>query len=343
MLNTAVVGVGALGWHHARLYQECVEAHLCGVFDVCPQRNEDIATKLGVRAYRSLAELAADVEAVSIAVPAHMHFATARFLLLAGCHVLVEKPLTTQLEDAQELVVLARQQQRLLQVGHIERFNPVLQALGPEINQPRFIEAHRLAGFPPQRPQLPPRGTEVGVVLDLMIHDIDLILSLVRSPLIHVDAVGVCILSEHEDLANARLRFGNGCVANLTASRVSTKTVRTLRIFQDNAYLRLDCQSHRAEVFRKVQGRINHQVIPVDNHNALALQLSSFVQSALRARQGLGLEAPVDGREGLHALDVAHRILAAIQAQTPINPSLSRPVAPALAPRAPAGTSSENA
>lgn len=341
MLRTAVVGVGALGWHHARLYQECADASLGGVFDVCPQRRADIAAKLGVRPYASLAELAADADAVSVAVPAHLHFATARALLQAGCHVLVEKPLTTQLEDAQELVVLARQQQCLLQVGHIERFNPVLQALQPHIEQPRFIEAHRLAGFPTPRPDLPPRGTEVGVVLDLMIHDIDLILSLVHSPLIHVDAVGVCILSQHEDLANARLRFANGCVANLTASRVSTKTMRTLRIFQDNAYLRLDCQTRQAEVFRKDHSQINHQVIKVGEQNALAAQLGSFVRSVLRAQQGLGLRAPVDGREGLRALEVAHRILAGMQAQVALSPLPNRPTGPVPEPHAPAGTSSE--
>nr|MBV6630303.1 Gfo/Idh/MocA family oxidoreductase [Oceanococcus sp. HetDA_MAG_MS8] len=341
MLKTAVVGVGALGWHHARLYQECANASLSGVFDTCPQRCADIASKLGVRAYTNLAELAADAQAVSVAVPAHHHFATARALLQAGCHVLVEKPLTTQLEDAQELVVLARQNNRLLQVGHIERFNPVVQALQPHLEQPRFIEAHRLAGFPPPRPDLPPRGTEVGVVLDLMIHDIDLILSLVHSPLIHVDAVGVCILSSHEDLANARLRFANGCVANLTASRVSTKTMRTLRVFQDQAYLRLDCQSRQAEVFRKEGNRINHQAVEVGEHNALAEQLGSFVSSALRAEQGLGLHAPVDGREGLRALEVAHRILASIQAQAALNPPPRPPVELALAPGAPARTSSE--
>lgn len=248
-IPVGVVGVGSLGWHHARLYQACTDAHLVGVYDTVAETAQNVADKLGVRVFESMEEMAENVDAVSIAVPTNLHFEIGSTWLDWGKHVLIEKPITESVEEAQRLIAQADAAQLVLQVGHVERFNPVMSYLEAKAHQPRFIECHRLAPYPPPRPGLPPRGTEVGVVLDLMIHDIDLVLALVKSPVERIDAVGVPVLSPTEDIANARIRFENGCVANLTASRVTPEPMRKIRVFQGDAYLSLDYQAKTGEVF----------------------------------------------------------------------------------------------
>ena len=218
-IRCGVAGVGSLGQHHARIYSELPGAELAGVFDLDQARASEISALHGCRRFESVEELGAACEAVSVVVPTDRHAEVAVPLLAAGCHVLIEKPLSATMEEAEKIMAAARQNDRLVQVGHVEHFNPVMAFLEKEVNHPKFITAERLAPY-----QL--RGTEVGVVLDLMIHDIGIVLALVRSPIKRIDSVGVKVLSKTEDIANARLQFENGCVANVSASRISLKKAR---------------------------------------------------------------------------------------------------------------------
>ncbi|NQT92884.1 MAG: Gfo/Idh/MocA family oxidoreductase, partial [Lentisphaerae bacterium] len=220
-VQVGVAGVGALGKHHARLYAAMDDAELVGVFDTDHATAASVAAEYGTRTFDTLADMAAAVAAASVAVPTDAHLEVASELMDHGVHLLVEKPIASTTEEAETLVDLAREKDLVLQAGHVERFNPVMRFLEQNLSSPRFIEAIRLAPFPPPRPGAPPRGTEVSVVLDLMIHDLDIILHLVGSPVADIRAVGVPVLSGGEDIANARLRFENGCVANVTASRIS--------------------------------------------------------------------------------------------------------------------------
>lgn len=315
MVRVGVVGVGALGWHHARLYNEIGNAELVGVYDVNPLTLKSVSEKLAVRAFDSMEVMASEVDAVSIAVPTNCHYQAGCEWLDWGKHVLIEKPITETVEQARQLITRADAHKLVLQVGHVERFNPVMSALEEKATEPRFIESHRLAPYPPPRPGLPPRGTEVGVVLDLMIHDIDLVLNLVKSPVTHVDAVGIPILSPTEDIANARIRFANGCVANLTASRVTPEPMRKIRVFQNSTYISLDYQAKSGEIFVKTDSGIEQVPVPIHDHNALLKELEHFIECVEASRAGECLKPKVSGECGMRALEVAVEIQRQIHGQ----------------------------
>ncbi len=311
--RVGVIGVGALGRHHARLYRECKGAELVGVYDQNPARAAEVAAELGTVVFATIAELAAAVDGLSVAVPTDLHFAVVKDLLVAGKHVLVEKPITATVAEAEELVYLAAANKVILAVGHVERYNPVLNCLDKTPGEVRFIEAHRLAPYPPARPGMRPRGTEVSVVLDLMIHDIDILLDLVKSPIVRVDAVGVPVLSDSEDIANARLVFANGSVANVTASRVSAEMLRKIRVFKTSAYLSLDYQERRGEIAYKNETGIVREEVPVHDCNALKEELQDFCNCLLDwHRTGVMPTPRVSGQHGLEAMRAAEWILRSI-------------------------------
>jgi predicted dehydrogenase len=316
-VKVGVIGVGALGRHHARLYNECRGAALVGVYDQNQERAAEIAEEVGSKPYATIPGLLADVEAVSVAVPTDLHHQVVMEILKADRHVLVEKPITATVAEAEELVAMAAKRGLVLGVGHVERYNPVLACLDETPGEPRFIEAHRLAPYPPLRPGLPPRGTEVSVVLDLMIHDIDILLDLVKSEVVRVDAVGVPVLSPSEDIANARIVFANGCVANITASRVSAERLRKIRVFKTSAYLSLDYQEPKGEIAYMKDGQIVREEVPVYSTNALQDELQDFCDCVATAKEGQEIPEPrVSGTHGLEALRVADWVLRSISENT---------------------------
>src|SRR5579859_8081625 len=279
-MRTAVIGVGYLGRFHAQKYRTLPGSELIGIADPAAGARAAVGAELGVPAHADYRELLGKVDAVSIVTPTPLHYTVARDFLEAGAHVLVEKPMTATVEEGERLIETARRAGRTLQVGHLERFNAAVQALQPMLGVPRFVESARLAPFKH-------RGTDVDVVLDLMIHDIDLILSIVRSPVAAVDAIGTSVFSREIDIANARLRFANGCVANATASRVSLKTERRLRLFQDDAYVSMDLQQKVLTVIRKGAGMgadgMPHVAIEETNYeqgDALKAEIEAFLESA---------------------------------------------------------------
>jgi predicted dehydrogenase len=299
-MRTAVIGVGYLGRFHAQKYAALPNSQLVGIADPSEAARAAVSAELGVPGHADYRELLGRVDAVSIVTPTPQHFAVAKAFLEAGAHVLVEKPMTTTVEEGVALVEAARRAGRALQVGHLERFNAAVQAVQPILTVPRFIESARLAPFKH-------RGTDVTVVLDLMIHDIDLILSIVRSPVVSVDAIGSSVFSNETDIANARLRFANGCVANATASRVSLKTERRLRLFQDDAYVSVDLHQKVLTVIRKGAGMGSDgmpQVAIEENSyeqgDALKVEIEAFLQAAAS-----GDAPPVTGEDGLLALSTA--------------------------------------
>jgi predicted dehydrogenase len=306
-LKAGVIGVGHLGQHHARLYASLPGAQLVGVTDQAMDRAQLIADRHRVRAIRSVDELLSLVDVVSVAVPTSAHYAVAKTCLLSGKHVLVEKPIAVTSAQGHELVQLARQQGRCLQVGHSERFNPVMQVMRPHIGRPVFIECHRLSSFSE-------RGTDVDVVLDLMIHDLDLVLSFNPGPVEDIQAAGVPVLSSTIDIANARIQFKSGCVANLTASRVSMNKMRRLRIFQQDKYLSIDFQTRQGVICRRDAKAGQRPAVEVEQlqggeEEPLKLQLESFLHAA-----GTGTRPVVSGEDGAAALDVAQQVLQAIAA-----------------------------
>jgi predicted dehydrogenase len=313
-VKVGVVGTGALGRLHAKLYGQCEGVELVGVCDASAETAARVAEEAGTRVFASPEALAAEVDGLSVAVPTDRHFEVVSLLLGLGRHVLVEKPIAADVTEAEALVALAAQQGVVLQVGHVERFNPVLECLDRVEGPPRFIEAHRLAPYPPARPGLPPRGTEVSVVLDLMIHDIDVILDLVRSPILRLEAVGVPVLSPTEDIANARLVFENGCTANLTTSRISQERVRKIRVFKSNAYLSLDYQEKKGEIAYRTATGIAREPVPVHDSNALLEELRDFARCVRETASAGAPGTPrVPGHQGLEALRVAQRILDAMR------------------------------
>jgi predicted dehydrogenase len=286
-MRTAVIGAGYLGRFHAQKYASLAGSELIGIADTSEAARNAVAAELGVAAYADHRLLLGKAEAVSIVTPTPTHFGIAKAFLESGAHVLVEKPMTVTVAEGEDLVELARRTGRILQVGHLERFNAAVQALQPSLRTPRFIESARLAPFKH-------RGTEVDVVLDLMIHDIDLILSIVRSPVVAIDAIGSSVFSQEIDIANARLRFANGCVANATASRVSLKTERKLRLFQDDAYLSVDLHQKVVTVIRKLAG------LGADGMPQVAIEENSYEPGdALREEIGAFLASAADGSEPL--------------------------------------------
>ncbi len=306
-LRAAVIGVGYLGRFHAQKYAALSECVLQAVVDPQAETAAKVGGELGVAALSDYRELLGKVDAVSIVTPTALHFEIARAFLDSGAHVLVEKPITETVEQARTLTELARQRGRVLQVGHLERFNPVVIAAEPVLRAPRFIECQRLAPFRE-------RGTDVNVVLDLMIHDLDIVQSMVGSEIIAVDAIGTPVFSSEIDIANARIRFANGCVANATASRVSLKTERKLRIFQDDAYLSLDLLQKILTVIRKQPVGEGEARLPVsieersfDQGDALRSEIVAFIASC----RG---EAPVvvTGEDGMRALRTAVTISNAV-------------------------------
>jgi predicted dehydrogenase len=295
-LRVGVVGVGHIGGNHARIYAELPNAELTAIRDTDPVRAGEIAQKTGGRTTASLSEFAGLVDAASIATPTISHFSIARELLGRGKHLLIEKPITENTADARELAALATARGLVLQVGHVERFNPVLSALEQRLTHPRFIEAHRLSPYPD-------RSTDIGVVLDLMIHDLEIILHLVRSSVERIDAVGVPVLSRGEDIANARLRFENGCVANVTSSRISPERMRKIRVFQEDAYLSLDYQTQSGEIYRRDGRQITREPVAIEKEEPLQRQIASFVDCAMT-----GGEPKVSGSHAAAALELAVEI-----------------------------------
>jgi predicted dehydrogenase len=302
-IRAAVVGVGYLGRFHAQKYAQAEGCELVAVVDERAQAREQVSGEVSARALADYRELLGQVDAVSVVTPTPTHFSIARDFLAAGAHVLVEKPITETPAEARELIAAAARAGRILQVGHLERFNAAILAAEPHLKSPRFVECHRLA---PYRE----RGTDVNVVLDLMIHDIDIVQTIVDAPIVSIDAVGTPVFSDEIDIANARIRFANGCVANATASRVSFKTERKLRIFEDDAYLSLDLQQKIVTLIRKRPPGESAGALPVsieeqslEPGDALKSEIESFL-GCIRS----GKPPVVSGAAGLMALETATRI-----------------------------------
>jgi predicted dehydrogenase len=302
-IRAAVIGVGYLGRFHAQKYAQAEGCELVAVADSRPEACEPLAAELKTRAVTDYRSLLGKVDAVSVATPTPAHFAIARDFLEAGAHVLVEKPITDTPGEARELIALAARRERVLQVGHLERFNSAILAAEPYLNSPRFVECNRLA---PYRE----RGTDVNVVLDLMIHDIDLVQTIVGAPITSIDAIGTPVFSQDIDIANARIRFASGCIANATASRVSLKTERKMRIFEDDAYLSLDLQQKIVTLIRKRAAADGPGALPVtieeqslEPGDALKAEIDSFLECARSGRPPV-----VSGEAGLMALETAMRI-----------------------------------
>lgn len=323
-INVGVVGVGHLGNLHAKMYSQIENARLVGVFDVDPQKAQRAAGEYGTKVFRTVEELVDAVDAVSVVTSTVSHFDVAKIALEHGKHTFIEKPITETIDQARSLIAIADAKHLKIQVGHIERFNPAILALESYNLRPLFIESHRLAQFNP-------RGSDVAVVLDLMIHDIDLILSLVKSPVARIDANGVAVVSDSADIANARIQFQNGCVANVTASRISQQKMRKMRLFQQDAYISIDFAQGLAEVFRLVdeddknatptmllgkidQGTKKRDIIyeqpEVKEVNALKYELEMFISAILN-----NTEPHVTGNDGMQALEVAREIMTRIDTQ----------------------------
>ncbi len=299
-LRVGVIGVGSLGQWHARIYSELENTELIGVYDASPERAKEIADRYNTKPYNSMDELAAEIDAASIVVPTDLHFEVFQKMLPHKVNMLVEKPIASSYEQAEQMVTQAEESNIVLQVGHVERFNPVMTFLEKNLSNPRFIEATRLAPFPPQREGAPPRGTEVSVVLDLMIHDLDIILQLTRSPVKSINATGVSVLSPTEDIANARINFENGCVANVTASRISQEQQRKIRVFQDDTYLSLDYMNQSGQLCRKTPTGIIPMDVPIDKTEALVAELQSFANCVQHQNDPV-----VTGEHGTEALKLA--------------------------------------
>jgi predicted dehydrogenase len=292
-VDVAVVGVGHLGRHHAFTYKKIHNANLVAVCDINRDRLNEVSSLLGVRGYLSHKDLFSKVRAVSIAVPTALHYRIAREFLSHKIHVLIEKPITTSLKQADSLIKLSKKNKLILQVGHIERFNSAFTAIKGLIKEPRFIECHRLSHFPD-------RSLDIGVVLDLMIHDIDIVLGLVNSKVKKIDAVGVNVLTDLEDIANARIRFKNGCICNLTASRVSNELMRKIRIFLKNTYISLDYKNAEAFIYKKAGSSITRERIPIEKEEPLKKELSSFIECIANRRRPV-----VSGEVARDALSLA--------------------------------------
>ncbi len=307
-LRTAVIGVGYLGRFHAQKYAQLPESELIAVVDANAEAAQRVGGELGVPALSDFRELLGRVDAVSLAVPTPLHHAIGRALLDQGVHVLIEKPIAVTLEEAQDLVDTARARGCTLQVGHLERFNPAIEAAVNRLVRPRFIESHRLAPFKQ-------RGADVSVVLDLMIHDIDLIQELVGEPIEGIDAVGASVFSGEIDIVNARIRFRGGCVANTTASRISLKQERKIRIFQDDAYLSIDMQQKILTVIRKKDAapvespaQVSIEEESFEQGDALLAEIRAFLRAIRESR-----EPVVTGEDGLRALKTALEITARVR------------------------------
>jgi predicted dehydrogenase len=295
-IRVGVVGVGHLGGLHAQIYREMENCSLVAVCDIDKARLDQISSALNVPGYANYEELFGKVDAVSVAVPTRLHYKVAYDFLKHNIHALVEKPFTPNLKEADSLIKLAQKNKLILQVGHIERFNSAFAATLAIIKNPKFIECHRLSPFPY-------RSLDVGAVLDIMIHDIDIILGLVNSKIKKIESVGVNVLTQFEDIANSRITFENGCVANLTASRVSDEIMRKIRIFQEDTYISLDYKEAKACVYKKSDLTITKVDLPIEKEQPLKKELESFLACVLEHREPL-----VSGRIARKALKVALKI-----------------------------------
>ncbi|VAX06563.1 Oxidoreductase, Gfo/Idh/MocA family [hydrothermal vent metagenome] len=309
-LKTAVIGVGYLGKFHAQKYASLEDSQLVAVCDTSQDVARSIAEEHGIEVFHDYQLLLGKVDAVSIVVPTQKHFEVASFFLQNNIHVLLEKPITSTVDEAAKLVELAEANNLIFQIGHLERFNPAIMALEDILKQPLFIESNRIAPFNP-------RGADVNVVLDLMIHDIDIILDFVASPVKHISANGVKVLSQDVDIANARIEFESGCVANVTSSRVSTKSERKMRLFQQDAYISIDFQDKKLAIHRKGSGEmfpgisdVNSEECTFEQGDALLSEISSFLDCIKNNK-----EPVVSGKAGMRALDTAIEITRLLNAQ----------------------------
>ncbi len=310
-MRVGVIGVGHVGYHHARVYSQLPGVTLAGVSDTDEERLDKAVADFTTEGFSQYEQMLEGVEAVSIAVPTSLHYSVGKRCLEAGINTLIEKPLCADLAQADELVELARDRQLTLQVGHVERFNGAVRKLAEVIDTPRFVECHRLSPYPS-------RGDDVGVVLDLMIHDVDIVLSLVKSEVTQAEAIGVPVFSSHEDIANARLKFASGCVANLTASRVSVDRMRKIRVFGSDAYVSVRYDDQEVKVYRKREDMLRQgldpmscidiEVLPVDREEPLWAELASFVRCV-----ETGEKPVVSGEDGRNALKLATEITRQIE------------------------------
>lgn len=319
-VKVGVIGIGHLGRLHAQLYKEVPQAQLIGIYDSNREKAKQQGNELNVPVFQELDQLLREVDAVNIVTPTSTHKDVARAALEFNCHLFIEKPIMETVGDAEEIIRMAREKEKILQIGHIERFNPAMLALTDVDIKPVFIESHRLAPFNP-------RGTDVAVILDLMIHDLDIIQMLVKSKVIQIDAHGVGVISKTVDIANARLRFENGCIANITASRISAKKMRKMRIFQSNAYISLDFVSGISEIYYSadwqnhpfqdgtlavslgqidvgnVKKEIKYNKLKREGVNPLVYELTAFMESI-----NANLPPVVTGENGMEALRLAKQI-----------------------------------
>lgn len=317
-IKIGIFGVGHLGKIHLNCLQLLPEHYeIVGFYDPDEAQAKQVADTFSLPSFPTESALLEQIEVADIVVPTSAHYAIAKKALLAGKHLFIEKPLTHSLSEAQELIELTQQTGAKVQIGHVERFNPALLALKDQLLAPMFVEGHRLATFSP-------RGTDVSVVLDLMIHDLDILLHLVKSPISKVSASGVAVVSEAVDIANARIEFENGCVANLTASRISLKQMRKMRLFQPNAYVSLDFLEKKAQIIQisesepansigslptaKGERWITIEEPNIESVNAIKLELATFAESIQQ-----NLLPPVSIKDGYRALKLAHRIIENIQ------------------------------
>jgi len=312
-IKIGVVGVGHLGKFHVEQYQSINEVDFVGLFDVDTERATKIATQFNANSYNNMSDLLDKCDGVSICTPTSTHSTIAHKAILGGCHVLIEKPITEDVCEAESLIALSKQHKKIIQVGHIERFNPAFCALNKKNMNPQFIESHRLSPFNI-------RGTDVDVILDLMIHDIDILITMVRSSVKHINASGVSVLSNTIDVANTRIEFDNGCVANMTASRISQKKLRKFRIFELHSYTNIDFLNPCVETYvlsnNKPKNDLSYIVVnenkekyilydkpTINSHNALRVELIGFIKSIQEKKDPV-----VSGEDGMRALDIAIQI-----------------------------------
>lgn len=289
-LRVGVIGVGHLGSIHAKIYKELKNCQLAAVCDTNGAHLEEVSKALGVPGYQDYHDLFDKVDAVSVATPTNLHYEVASDFLMKKIHTLVEKPFTPTLQEADSLIEIAAKNDLILQVGHIERFNSAFAATKELIKEPKFIECHRLSPFPH-------RSLDVGAVLDIMIHDIDIVLGLVRSKIKQIESVGINVLTKFEDIANTRISFENGCIANLTASRVSDEVMRKIRIFQEDTYISLDYKEAKASVYKRTGNQISKENLPIEKEQPLQKELHSFIDCVIAHKQPL-VSGPV-AREAL--------------------------------------------
>ncbi|MFC1742991.1 Gfo/Idh/MocA family oxidoreductase [Candidatus Riflebacteria bacterium] len=296
-VKVAVVGTGHMGRHHVRIYNEMPEVELIGVCDIRKDLGMEYAQQFQTTFFENYKDLIPKVEAVSIAVPTNLHHKITGFLLENGVHCMLEKPIACNLEEAEDLLQISRKTNTILEVGHVERFNSAILKIAEFINKPRYIESNRLGPFSP-------RVKDIGVVQDLMIHDVDIILNLVKDKIKRIDAVGINVITDYDDIAHAHVVFENGCIANLNASRLSDEEMRKLRIFQDDMYVSLDYAKQEVFIQKLQSGSITKETVPISKEEPLKLELAHFISCVMNKKNPI-----VSGEQGKDALGVVLEIL----------------------------------